>query len=144
MVMPRSRSRSMLSRNWALRSRSVSAPVASSSRSASVDLPWSMWAMIEKLRMRLVGVGMNVRGGRQRQRDQFVLLAAGRDRQRKLPGEIVSFLVEHEIDPLTNVFGHRDGRLGIEKLDLLVLLGRGVGGRGVLRHCHDITSVDRR
>jgi hypothetical protein len=40
----------------------VSAFVASSSRSASVDLPWSMWAMIEKLRMRLVGVGMNVRG----------------------------------------------------------------------------------
>ena len=39
MVMPRSRSRSMLSRNWALRSRSLSAPVASSSRSASVDLP---------------------------------------------------------------------------------------------------------
>ena len=26
-------------------------PVSSSRRSASVDLPWSMWAMIEKLRM---------------------------------------------------------------------------------------------
>ena len=26
------------------------------SRSESVDLPWSMWAMIEKLRMRLMSV----------------------------------------------------------------------------------------
>ena len=56
MVIPRSRSRSMLSMNCALRSRSVSASVASSSRSASVDLPWSMWAMMEKLRIRRVGV----------------------------------------------------------------------------------------
>ena len=33
-------------------SRSVRPPVAWISRSASVDLPWSIWAMIEKLRMR--------------------------------------------------------------------------------------------
>ena len=51
MVMPRSRSRSMASSTWACISRAVSDPVSSSSRSASVDLPWSMWAMIAKLRM---------------------------------------------------------------------------------------------
>src|SRR6187402_1530476 len=51
MVMPRSRSRSMASRTWASISRAWSAPVTSRMRSARVDLPWSMWAMIEKLRM---------------------------------------------------------------------------------------------
>ena len=38
-------------------SRWLTVPVISSSRSASVLLPWSMWAMIEKLRMYL-GSGM--------------------------------------------------------------------------------------
>ena len=32
-------------------SRAMTVPVSSRMRSASVDLPWSMWAMIEKLRM---------------------------------------------------------------------------------------------
>src|ERR1043166_2611211 len=50
MVIPRSRSRSILSRNCACISRAVMAPVASRMRSASVDLPWSMCAMIEKFR----------------------------------------------------------------------------------------------
>ena len=51
MVIPRSRSMSMLSSTCADISRAVSPPVAWISRSASVDLPWSMWAIIEKLRM---------------------------------------------------------------------------------------------
>src|SRR5204863_463450 len=51
MVMPRSRSSSMSSRNCADISRAETAPVASRMRSASVDFPWSMWAMIEELRM---------------------------------------------------------------------------------------------
>ena len=51
MVIPRSFSRSMESRNCSLISRLVRAPVFSMSRSESVVLPWSMWAMIEKLRM---------------------------------------------------------------------------------------------
>ena len=51
MVMPRSRSRSMSSRIWACISRPVTEPVSSSSRSLSVDLPWSMWAMMAKLRI---------------------------------------------------------------------------------------------
>src|SRR5579864_7888472 len=52
MVMPRSRSRSMESSTWACISRAVSDPVSSSRRSASVDLPWSICAIIAKLRMK--------------------------------------------------------------------------------------------
>ena len=51
-VMPRSRSRSMPSRNCFIMSRSSTVPVLISSWSASVDLPWSMCAMMLKLRMR--------------------------------------------------------------------------------------------
>src|SRR2546430_730514 len=50
MVIPRSRSNSMLSRNWSCASRAETVPVFSSSRSERVLLPWSMCAMIEKLR----------------------------------------------------------------------------------------------
>src|ERR1700680_612226 len=50
MVMPRSRSRSIESSTWAVISRWVSAPVSSSKRSARVDFPWSMCAMMQKLR----------------------------------------------------------------------------------------------
>src|SRR5436309_12853333 len=52
MVMPRSRSRSMESSTCARMSRDSTVCVISRMRSASVDFPWSMWAMIEKLRMR--------------------------------------------------------------------------------------------
>ena len=51
MVMPRSRSMSMRSRYWARISRWSTTPVACNMRSASVDLPWSMWAMMQKLRI---------------------------------------------------------------------------------------------
>src|SRR3954451_7053767 len=50
-VMPRSRSMSIRSRYWARALRSSTTPVSCSMRSASVDLPWSMWAMMQKLRM---------------------------------------------------------------------------------------------
>ena len=40
-----------MSRNWSRFSRAVSEPVASSSRSASVLLPWSMCATMQKFRM---------------------------------------------------------------------------------------------
>ena len=50
-VMPRSRSMSMRSRYWARIVRSSTTPVSCSMRSASVDLPWSMWAMMQKLRI---------------------------------------------------------------------------------------------
>src|SRR5690242_16045796 len=48
--MPRSRSSSIVSSSWGRCLRGSTAPVVSRMRSASVDLPWSMWAMIEKLR----------------------------------------------------------------------------------------------
>ena len=51
MVMPRSRSRSISSSSWACICRLSTVEVNSSSRSARVDLPWSMWAIMQKLRM---------------------------------------------------------------------------------------------
>src|SRR3954465_15197571 len=54
--MPFSRSRSIESRTWLVIWRASMVWVTSSSRSASVDLPWSMWAMIEKLRRRSCGM----------------------------------------------------------------------------------------
>ena len=50
-VIPRSRSMSIVSHTWSCISRSASVPVFCSSRSASVDLPWSMCAMMQKLRI---------------------------------------------------------------------------------------------
>ncbi len=50
-VMPRSRSMSMRSRYWARICRCSTTPVNWSIRSASVDLPWSMCAMMQKLRI---------------------------------------------------------------------------------------------
>src|SRR5262245_38064934 len=55
--MPRSRSRSIESRYCAFMSRASTAPVISRMRSESVDLPWSMWAMTEKLRIRERSMG---------------------------------------------------------------------------------------
>src|SRR5450759_112810 len=51
MVIPRSRSMSIESSTCSTMSRSSIVCVNCSTRSASVDLPWSMCAMIEKLRM---------------------------------------------------------------------------------------------
>ena len=50
-VMPRSRSMSIRSRYCARAARSSTTPVSWSIRSARVDLPWSMCAMMQKLRM---------------------------------------------------------------------------------------------
>src|SRR3954452_9136744 len=49
--MPRSRSSSIESSICGRCLRASTAPVTSRMRSARVDFPWSMWAMIEKLRM---------------------------------------------------------------------------------------------
>src|ERR1700679_1498064 len=68
--MPRSRSRSIWSINWARISRGGMAPVNSKSRSASVLLPWSIWAMMQKLRIWssdkaavLLKKGLGLKGG---------------------------------------------------------------------------------
>src|SRR5216684_9003864 len=55
-VMPRSRSISIVSSTCSRISRASSPPQAWISRSASVDLPWSICAMIAKLRIWLSGV----------------------------------------------------------------------------------------
>src|SRR4051812_33912451 len=64
MVMPRSRSMSMESSTCSLPaiSRSVRPPVIWIRRSASVDLPWSIWATMEKLRMFEMGTVVMGRG----------------------------------------------------------------------------------
>src|ERR1041384_3005232 len=53
--MPRSRSISMVSSTCSRISRASRPPQAWISRSARVDLPWSIWAMIAKLRIWLSG-----------------------------------------------------------------------------------------
>src|SRR6187455_2493526 len=65
-VMPRSRSMSIRSRYCARIDRSETTPVICSIRSASVDLPWSMWAMMQKLRISSGGVADGWRGFRAR------------------------------------------------------------------------------
>src|SRR5256885_6108477 len=55
MVIPRSRSSSIESSSCGRCLRGSTAPVVSRTRSASVDFPWSMWAMIEKFRMLRAG-----------------------------------------------------------------------------------------
>src|SRR5688500_15973134 len=63
-VMPRSRSSALESRCCALMSRWATVPVSSRMRSASVDLPWSMWATVQKLRLFSVSMsGSNLSGG---------------------------------------------------------------------------------
>ena len=61
--MPRSRSRSIESSTCASISRSDRPPHSWMMRSASVDLPWSMCAMMEKLRMRSIWGGQTSGGG---------------------------------------------------------------------------------
>ena len=56
-VIPRSRSSSIESSTCARMSRPVTVFVTSRMRSASVDFPWSMWAMIEKFRIRSWSIG---------------------------------------------------------------------------------------
>src|SRR5262245_6433940 len=73
MVIPRSRSISMESSTCSTISRSARPPVDWISRSASVDLPWSMWAMMAKLRMLSIaafmarGLALVSRGGKRGQ-----------------------------------------------------------------------------
>jgi hypothetical protein len=46
----------MVSSTCSTMSRWLTAPVCSKSRSANVDFPWSMWAMMQKFRIRSGGV----------------------------------------------------------------------------------------
>src|SRR5579871_5544648 len=62
MVMPRSRSISMVSSTWSTISRSEMVPVSWIRRSARVDLPWSICATIEKFRILSMAVAVMARG----------------------------------------------------------------------------------
>ena len=79
MVMPRSRSSSIESSTCSRISRSDTVRVSCRMRSASVDLPWSMCAMIEKLRMRESATGEAVSA-----RVQAVACRNGGDRAQHL------------------------------------------------------------
>src|SRR5207247_827419 len=63
-VIPRSRSRSIVSSTCSRISRLSSVPVSSIRRSARVDLPWSIWATMQKLRMWSWRMGREYRGAR--------------------------------------------------------------------------------
>src|SRR3990172_302810 len=65
-VIPRSRSRSMESSTWSTAFWGSRARVRASSRSARVDLPWSMWATMEKFRIRESATNFRI------SRDDFV------------------------------------------------------------------------
>src|SRR3954453_3058768 len=82
MVMPRSRSRSIESSSCARMERGSTVCVSSRMRSASVDFPWSMWAMIEKFRMccwSAMFVVSRLRGTANPARDELHDLARLRD-----------------------------------------------------------------
>src|SRR3954447_24782195 len=94
--MPRSRSRSIESSTWARIDRGSTVFVISRMRSASVDFPWSMWAMIEKLRMcawsamdARLRIGAGAWRGSERRRDRQRLLAGDRDAvANRVPGAV--------------------------------------------------------
>src|SRR3954470_23365578 len=130
MMIPRSRSRSILSRNCSLRSRSESAPVASRIRSASVDFPWSMCAMIEKLRMKRGSAAMEDCRG------IYNLLDI---EKRLLTRQMIAVLQEHQLDALADVLGDRHFGLRVELLERGVLLGRDVDRGGNLLTTHSNT-----
>src|SRR5712671_7479906 len=85
--MPRSRSSSMLSSTCSRISRASSPPQAWISRSASVDLPWSICAMIAKLRIWLSGVMDEAehRGGLTKYQREAIRRSHGRDRYAERP-----------------------------------------------------------
>src|SRR5690348_11828689 len=110
------------------------APVTSRMRSASVDFPWSTWAMMEKFRMRLGSVGMS---GRHPEvgapvdstcADLFLGSPAGRFfRGRRFQGSLarqgVLVLLQHQVDTLSDIDGHRHLRPRMQQVKQLILLG---------------------
>src|ERR1035441_1313350 len=140
MVIPRSRSRSMLSRNWSFCSRWGRAPVYSISRSARVDLPWSIWAMMEKLRISLVGVGTSLTflAG---DRTSAVGLSAYHV-ESQLAWKMRLFPLQDQIDSLANIFRDRHLGLLVQELELFVLFRGDVHGGRDLVPCHGKTMHD--
>src|SRR5436309_15698544 len=106
--MPRSRSRSIASSTCASISRACRAPVISRKRSASVDLPWSMCAMTEKLRMRL---GSKIDRGLTRFHGKVALRIFGADVLGARTNQaVVGVLLEHVRRPSRNAADGEDRR----------------------------------
>ena len=105
--MPRSRSRSIESSTCACISRASRPPQVWMKRSASVDLPWSTWAMMEKLRIRFIGAG---NPARRRCKGRDYTCSACRTR-----GCIVNTLAEHDAARLEDRHAQpeTDGQIGI-------------------------------
>src|SRR3954447_9684055 len=108
--MPRSRSSSIESSSCGRCLRGSTAPVTSRMRSASVDFPWSMWAMIEKLRMLAAGArtrSMLGGGPAQPAADQLRDLPRLVDLQREHAGDVDA---EADEDPRAQAHDLRDER----------------------------------
>src|SRR4051794_11408426 len=82
--MPFSRSRSIESSTWLVIWRASMACVSSRIRSANVDLPWSTWAMIEKLRRQAWGMVLGRGGIRPRTIQRTALIPDKRDASRPI------------------------------------------------------------
>src|SRR5688572_24803583 len=95
--MPRSRSRSIESSTCSPISRSASPPHNWMKRSASVDLPWSMCAMIEKLRMRLWAMLYAINKEGAAAPSEALYVTASRRRYSALVGETVHRDERHRI-----------------------------------------------
>src|SRR5688572_15337827 len=99
-----------------------------------------MWAMIEKLRMRRVGVGTGIWGRERRGAARAWLDGVARILsqlfQAQLPGHPLALAFEDEVDALPNVLGHGHLGLVMQELEQLVLLRRDVDGGGDLLPRH--------
>src|SRR5690348_2174267 len=96
-------------------------------RSASVDLPWSMCAMMEKFRMYFGWAAM--RGGPKSERRVYAIS----DQKATAGRADAPCILEDQLDALADVLRHRHLGLGVEQLERRVLLGRDVdGGRDLL------------
>src|SRR5262245_396498 len=136
MVMPRSRSMSMESSTCSLPaiSRSVSPPVIWIRRSASVDLPWSICATMEKLRMLEMGEALMRAGYHPHCR--AATTEAGRF-PGYFAGKCLLFLAE---------LGRHQGRQCLDRLARLRACGRddhtGAGSGRQHHQAHDRIAAD--
>src|SRR5687768_11553158 len=126
MVMPRSRSRSIESSTCSAISRSARPPHIWMKRSASVDLPWSMCAMMEKLRMRLWVISKEGASGHPRAAILSQLL--NDIRGNAVVAELVALQVRQDRHPLAEALFQR--RVGVD----VDLLERDAGRAQRLRH----------
>src|SRR3990167_9062026 len=167
MVIPRSRSRSMASSTCSRISREDNPPVISMMRSASVDLPWSIWAIIQKFRRRSKGISDIIFGARSARSMLLALICFGPHmapnpafttgkarlftyvhgkrrvlfvggiKQSKLSRKIFFVFMKHHVNSLPNKLRNRDPCFFVELFEQLILLFRNVNRGGYLLPGHD-------